>query len=43
MQLAPAGRDSLTDVLPMYEHTWQLLNDAADRALIPWTSKDCKL
>ena len=28
MQLAPAGRDSLTDVLPMYEHTWQLLNDA---------------
>jgi len=28
MQLAPAGLDSLTDVLPMYEHTWQLLNDA---------------
>jgi VWFA-related protein len=28
MQLAPAGRDSLSDVLPMYEHTWQLLNDA---------------
>jgi VWFA-related protein len=28
MQLAPAGRDSLTDVLPMYEHTWQLLNTA---------------
>jgi VWFA-related protein len=28
MQLAPAGRDSLTDVLPMYEHTWQLLNNA---------------
>jgi VWFA-related protein len=28
MQLAPAGRDSLTDVLPLYEHTWQLLNDA---------------
>jgi VWFA-related protein len=28
MQLAPAGRDTLTDVLPMYEHTWQLLNDA---------------
>ena len=28
MQLAPAGRDSLTDVLPMYEHTWQLLNDS---------------
>lgn len=27
-QLAPAGRDSLVDVLPMYEHTWQLLNDA---------------
>jgi VWFA-related protein len=28
MQLAPAGRDSLSDVLPMYERTWQLLNDA---------------
>lgn len=28
MQLAPAGRDSLVDVLPMYERTWQLLNDA---------------
>jgi VWFA-related protein len=28
MQLAPAGRDSLVDVLPLYEHTWQLLNDA---------------
>jgi hypothetical protein len=28
MQLAPAGRDTLNDVLPMYEHTWQLLNDA---------------
>src|SRR5208337_3571368 len=28
MQLAPAGRDSLADVLPMYERTWQLLNDA---------------
>jgi len=28
MQLAPAGRDSLVDVLPMYEHTWQLLNNA---------------
>src|SRR5271170_5981314 len=28
MQLAPAGRDSLSDVLPMYEHTWQLLNNA---------------
>ena len=28
MQLAPAGRDTLTDVLPMYEHTWQLLNNA---------------
>lgn len=28
MQLAPAGRDTLSDVLPMYEHTWQLLNDA---------------
>jgi len=28
MQLAPAGRDTLSDVLPMYEHTWQLLNHA---------------
>ncbi|MFY9907105.1 MAG: VWA domain-containing protein [Terriglobales bacterium] len=28
MHLAPAGRDSLADVLPLYEHTWQLLNDA---------------
>lgn len=28
MQLAPAGRDSLGDILPMYEHTWQLLNNA---------------
>jgi VWFA-related protein len=28
MQLAPAGRDSLSDVMPLYEHTWQLLNDA---------------
>ena len=28
MQLAPAGRDSLIDVLPLYEHTWQLLNNA---------------
>jgi VWFA-related protein len=28
MHLAPAGRDTLSDVLPMYEHTWQLLNDA---------------
>jgi hypothetical protein len=28
MQLAPAGRDSLADVLPLYEHTWKLLNDA---------------
>jgi len=28
MQLAPAGRDSLIDVLPLYEHTWQLLNEA---------------
>ena len=28
MQLAPAGRDSLADVMPMYDHTWQLLNDA---------------
>jgi len=28
MQLAPAGRDSLNDVLPLYERTWRLLNDA---------------
>jgi VWFA-related protein len=28
MQLAPAGRDSLVDVLPMYERTWDLLNNA---------------
>jgi VWFA-related protein len=28
MRLAPPGRDTLSDVLPMYEHTWQLLNDA---------------
>ena len=28
MQLAPAGRDTLSDVLPLYEHTWQLVNDA---------------
>jgi VWFA-related protein len=28
IQLTPAGRDDLSDVLPMYEHTWQLLNDA---------------
>jgi len=28
MALAPAGRDTLSDVLPLYEHTWQLLNDA---------------
>ena len=28
MQLAPIGRDTLSDVLKMYEHTWQLLNDA---------------
>lgn len=34
MQLAPAGRDSLTDVLPLYERTWQLLNDA-EIALYP--------
>jgi VWFA-related protein len=27
MQLSP-GRDSLIDVLPLYEHTWQLLNQA---------------
>jgi len=28
MQLAPAGRDTLADVLPLYERTWQRLNDA---------------
>jgi VWFA-related protein len=34
MQLAPAGRDTLADVLPLYERTWQLLNDA-EIALYP--------
>jgi VWFA-related protein len=34
MRLAPAGRDSLLDILPMYEHTWQLLN-AAQIAIYP--------
>ncbi len=28
MQLAAVGRDTLSDVLPLYERTWQLLNDA---------------
>lgn len=28
MSLAPAGRDTLSDILPFYERTWQLLNDA---------------
>jgi VWFA-related protein len=28
MSLAPAGRDTLSDLLPMYEHTWTLLNEA---------------
>jgi len=28
MELAPAGRDSLVDVLPLYERTWQAINDA---------------
>ena len=28
MQLAPAGRDSINDVLPLYERTWKLLNEA---------------
>jgi VWFA-related protein len=28
MALAPAGRDTLADLLPMYEQTWKLLNDA---------------
>jgi VWFA-related protein len=28
MGLAPAGRDSLVDVLPFYERTWQAINDA---------------
>jgi VWFA-related protein len=28
MQIAPAGRETLSDILPLYEHTWQLLNDA---------------
>jgi len=34
MYIAPLARDSLTDVLPMYERTWQLLN-AAQIALYP--------
>jgi VWFA-related protein len=34
MFLTPIARDSLTDILPMYEHTWQLL-DAAQIALYP--------
>ena len=28
MQITPLNRDSLADVLPLYEHTWQLLNNA---------------
>jgi VWFA-related protein len=28
MGIAPAGRETLTDVLPMYERTWDLLNNA---------------
>lgn len=28
MGLAPAGRDTLSDVLPLYHRTWQVLNDA---------------
>jgi VWFA-related protein len=28
MGIAPAGRDTLADVLPMYERTWELLNNA---------------
>ncbi len=34
LQLAPPGRDSLNDVLPLYERTWQLLNEA-EIALYP--------
>jgi VWFA-related protein len=34
MLLAPVGRDTLVDLLPLYEHTWQLLN-AAQIALYP--------
>lgn len=34
MYLAPLARDSLRDILPMYERTWQLLN-AAQIALYP--------
>jgi hypothetical protein len=34
MKLVPPGRESLTDVLPLYEHTWQLLN-AAEISLYP--------
>ncbi|MGA9355077.1 MAG: VWA domain-containing protein [Terriglobales bacterium] len=28
MGLAPAGRDTLNDILPKYERTWELLNEA---------------
>jgi VWFA-related protein len=28
MGLAPAGRDTLNDVLPKYERTWEMLNEA---------------
>jgi VWFA-related protein len=28
MGIAPAGRDTLADVLPLYERTWDLLNNA---------------
>jgi VWFA-related protein len=34
MKLAPAGRDTLADLFPMYEHTWQMLN-VAQIALYP--------
>jgi hypothetical protein len=34
MEIAPAGRDTLADVMPLYERTWQLLNNA-EIALYP--------
>ncbi|MGA9475024.1 MAG: VWA domain-containing protein [Terriglobales bacterium] len=42
MGLAPAGRDTLSDVLPMYEHTWELLNEA-QIALYPVDVKGLQL
>jgi VWFA-related protein len=38
---SPSGRDSLSDVLPLYERTWQLLNNA-EIALYPVDVKGLK-